>query len=128
MMKLTRRIVIVMLFMFIMTGCTKTEETEVEAVRVDCYRRWFYAFDKYSEDKEYIDRLYDAISQMKLGEETAGLVTDYTDIIEFTFSDGHKERYEFEADMFVDQDRRKFIVAEGLPLIREVLDELMSKK
>ena len=126
--KVIKRILIVLLMLLIVTGCEKNETAEVEPIRVDCYRRWFYAFDKYSEDKEYINRLYDAISQMKLGEETAGLVTDYTDIIEFTFSDGHKERYEFEADMFVDQDRRKFVVAEGLPQIREVLDELMSKK
>ena len=29
---------------------------------------WLYAYERYSEDEEYITRLYEVISQMKLGE------------------------------------------------------------
>ena len=121
-----KKIVLIVLLILLMAGCSKQNET-IEPVRVDCYRRWLYAFDRYSEDKEYISRLYEAISSMKLGEETDVTVTDYTDIIEFTFSDGHKERYIFEADMYMDEQQKKYIIVEGLPQIRSILDELMMK-
>ena len=106
----------------------KKEPAQVKPVRVDCYRMWLYAYERYSEDEEYITRLYEAISQMKLGEKTEARVYDYSDAIEFTFSDGSKERYIFEAGMYVDEQQNHYAVAEGIERIRSILNELMAKK
>ena len=89
---------------------------------------WLYAYERYSKDEEYIARLYEAISQMKLAEKTEARVYDYSDAIEFTFSDGSKERYIFEAGMYVDEQQNHYAAAEGIERIRSILNELMAKK
>ena len=89
---------------------------------------WLYAYERYGEDEEYITRLYEAISQMKLGEKTEASVYDYSDAIEFTFSDGSNERYIFEAGMYVDEQQNHCVLEEGIERIRSILNELMAKK
>jgi hypothetical protein len=53
------------------------------------------------------------------------MVTDYTDVLCFTFVDGHSLRLEFEGECWVSEDGKRY-EAEGLDTLRSRLDGLME--
>ena len=100
----------------------KIENKGKEAVKMEYLRRYEYGADYECEDKEIIKKLLELIENLKIGNKSDMMTEDYTDILIFTYEDGTKDTYEFEADNIVIDDTRYEV--NGLREIRAILDQI----
>ena len=100
-------------------------ETEMPAaLKYD--RMWIYSAHAETEDPEVIRDIVEAVRNIRVQEKEGSRAEDYTDILLFTFRDGHTYRLEFEADSwFADDDTCLHV--EGLSPLRTILDGLLEK-
>ena len=100
-------------------------ETEMPAaLKYD--RMWIYSAYAETEDPETIRDIVEAVRNIKVQEKEGSRAEDYTDILLFTFRDGHTYRLEFEADSWLADDDTCLHV-EGLSPLRTILDGLLEK-
>lgn len=97
-----------------------------EPVKVEYDRMWEYSARGESEDPELLAALTAAIQNLSVGAPTNMAVTDYTDLLTFTFADGSQYRLEFEEQMWVREDGQRCTV-EGLRQVRSILDMLLGE-
>ena len=97
-------------------------------LKVIYQRRWIYGADKESSDPELILLLLQQIRDIKIGESTTMGVTDYTDIVIFEYEDGERMSYKFEADIYVKQEKERYIVTDGLQNFRATLEYMLKQK
>ncbi len=102
-----------------------TDSTEMP-VKLTYDRLWEYSAQGETEDPELIKAVLDAVSELKTGKETTMAVDDYTDIIVFTYADGGMIRYEFEDNILVDKDGKRYLVEGDLNRIRDMLEEVLD--
>ena len=113
-------------------GQTTAEETPVlwpetempAALKYD--RMWIYSAQAETEDPEVIRDIVEAVRNIRVQEKEGSRAEDYTDILLFTFRDGHTYRLEFEADSWLADDNTCLHV-EGLSVLRTLLDGLLEK-
>ena len=100
-------------------------ETEMPAdLKYD--RMWIYSAHAETEDPEVIRDIVEAVRNIRVQEKEGSRAEDYTDILLFTFRDGHTYRLEFEADSWLADDDTCLHV-EGLSPLRTILDGLLEK-
>ena len=100
-------------------------ETEMPAaLKYD--RMWIYSAHAETEDPEVIRDIVEAVRNIQVQEKEGSRAEDYTDILLFTFRDGHTYRLEFEADSWLADDDTCLHV-EGLSPLRTILDGLLEK-
>ena len=100
-------------------------ETEMPAaLKYD--RMWIYSAQAETEDPEVIRDIVEAVRNIRVQEKEGSRAEDYTDILLFTFRDGHTYRLEFEADSWLADDDTCLHV-EGLSPLRTILDGLLEK-
>ena len=100
-------------------------ETEMPAaLKYD--RMWIYSAHAETEDPEVIRDIVEAVRNIQVQEKEGARAEDYTDILLFTFRDGHTYRLEFEADSWLADDDTCLHV-EGLSPLRTILDGLLEK-
>ena len=134
-------IVLLAVLLAVLSGCQKKKEPETVIenngmieiredmpVKVTYHRMWIYGLDKESTDPELIMQLLKQIRDIKLGESTNMGVMDYTDIIIFEYEDGEKRSYKFESDIYVKQEKERYVVTDGLQYLRATLDYMVEQK
>ena len=89
-------------------------------------RGWIYSAQAEKEDPEVIRDIVEAVRNIRVQEKEGSRAEDYTDILLFTFRDGHTYRLEFEADSWLADDNTCLHV-EGLSVLRTLLDGLLEK-
>ena len=89
-------------------------------------RMWVYGDYAETDDAAMITAIIDALRQLTVGEKTDYSVTDFTDILTFTFSDGSTRRIEFEEYNWINERDRYHV--EGLAVLRGLLDEMIEAK
>ena len=100
-------------------------ETEMPAA-LEYDRMWIYSAQAETEDPEVIRNIVEAVRNIRVQEKEGSRAEDYTDILLFTFRDGHTYRLEFEADSWLADDNTCLHV-EGLSVLRTLLDGLLEK-
>ena len=100
------------------------EEMPAE-VRYD--RMWEYSDSAVTSDPDMIQRIVEAVKEVKPGSKTDTATEDYTDLLTFTFADGTEYRLEFENQTWVNEAGERY-ETEGLSSLREVLDEMIETK
>lgn len=98
-----------------------------EPVKVEYDRMWVYSARGESEDPELLAELTAALQSLKVGEPSELYVTDYTDVLTFTFPGGEQYRLEFEEQQWVTAGDKRFTV-EGLDRVRSILDTLLGEE
>ena len=95
-------------------------------VKLQYDRMWIYGAYAETEDASMIADIVAAVNALKVGEPSDVFVTDYTDILTFTFADGTTLRLEFEEYNWVKNDRERYHV-DGLSPLRSLLDNLLEE-
>ncbi len=115
-------------------SCKKKEEAMIETdlnnmpVKVLYRRMWEYSLDVESEDRQIINDLLEKIDRIQLGEKTDMGIEDYTDLIVFEYPDGTTKQYRFEADVYVEDDKNRYLVLSGLQDVRSILNAMVEGK
>ena len=113
-------------------SCKKKEEAMIETdlsnmpVKVLYRRMWEYSLDVESEDQQIINDLLEKIDRIQLGEKTDMGIEDYTDLIVFEYPDGTTNQYRFEADVYVEDDKNRYLVLSGLQDVRSILNAMVE--
>ena len=113
-------------------SCKKKEEAMIETdlnnmpVKVLYRRMWEYSLDVESEDRQIINDLLEKIDRIQLGEKTDMGIEDYTDLIVFEYPDGTTKQYRFEADVYVEDDKNRYLVLSGLQDVRSILNAMVE--
>ena len=89
-------------------------------------RMWIYSAYAETEDAAMIADIVAAVNALTVGEPSDVFVTDYTDILTFTFADGGMLRLEFEEYNWVKNERERYHV-DGLSPLRKLLDNLIEE-
>jgi len=89
-------------------------------------RMWIYGAYAETEDAAMIADIVATVNALTVGEPSDVFVTDYTDILTFTFADGGMLRLEFEEYNWVKNDRERYHV-DGLSPLRKLLDTLIEE-
>ncbi len=105
-------------------GLRVWSETETP-VKLRYDRLWEYSAAAETEDAAVIADIVAALESIRVGQPSEWMVTDYTDVLCFTFADGHSLRLEFEGECWVSEDGKRY-EAEGLDTLRSRLDGLME--
>ena len=127
-----KKILLIAMVMAIMGACAGTQEKPI-AIRDDmpmklAYQRmWEYSAYGESEDPAFIQTVLETIKQLQIGKETQMAADDYTDVIDFIYADGSRERYEFEAEWIVMDDGKRYEVIGSLSALRRLLDTLVEE-
>ena len=127
-----KKILLIAMVMAIMGACAGTQEKPI-AIRDDmpmklAYQRmWEYSAYGESEDPAFIQTVLETIKQLQIGKETQMAADDYTDVIDFIYTDGSRERYEFEAEWIVMDDGKRYEVIGSLSALRRLLDTLVEE-
>lgn len=101
-------------------------ETEMPAaLRYD--RLWVYSAYEETEDPEVIKQIVDAVKSLEVQGKEETAADDYTDILLFTFADGHTYRVKFEGECWISEENGRLHV-EGLTDLRFRLDDLLGEK
>ena len=118
------------------TGSSETEtdasalwpETELPvSLRYD--RMWVYSAYAETEDPEVIGGIVEAVQALEASGKEGSAVEDYTDLLLFTFADGHTRRLRFEEESWVTEEGRHLqMEGDGLARLRRLLDELLGEK
>ena len=118
------------------TGSSETEtdasalwpETELPvSLRYD--RMWVYSAYAETEDPEVIGGIVEAVQALEVTGKEGSAVEDYTDLLLFTFADGHTRRLRFEEESWVTEEGRYLqLEGDGLARLRRLLDELLGEK
>ena len=101
--------------------------TEEQPVRVRYDRMWIYSDYAESSDPAMIQALVDTVKALEVGDPTDMAVDDYTDVVTFFFPDDGMLRLEFEENIWVTGDGRRYHV-EGLFHVRRLLDEMLEEQ
>ena len=72
--------------------------------------------------------LLEKIDRIQLGEKTDMGIEDYTDLIVFEYPDGTTKQYRFEADVYVEDDKNRYLVLSGLQDVRSILNAMVEGK
>ena len=135
-------IILFSILLVVICGCQQKEKEKEKVIenngmleiredmplKVIYQRRWIYGADKESSDPELILLLLQQIRDIKIGESTTMGVTDYTDIVIFEYEDGERMSYKFEADIYVKQEKERYIVTDGLQNLRATLEYMLKQK
>ncbi|MBR6259961.1 MAG: hypothetical protein IKR24_00425 [Erysipelotrichaceae bacterium] len=97
-------------------------------VKVLYRRMWEYSLDVESEDRQIINDLLEKIDRIQLGEKTDMGIEDYTDLVVFEYPDGTTKQYRFEADVYVEDDKNRYLVLSGLQDVRSILNAMVEGK
>ena len=97
-------------------------------VKVLYRRMWEYSLDVESEDRQIINDLLEKIDRIQLGEKTDMGIEDYTDLIVFEYPDGQTKQYRFAADLYVEDDKNRYLVLSGLQDVRSILNAMIEGK
>ena len=103
-------------------------ETELPvSLRYD--RMWVYSAYVETGDPEVIRNIVDAVQALEVTGKEGSAVEDYTDLLLFTFADGHTRRLRFEEESWVTEEGRYLqMEGDGLARLRKLLDELLGEK
>ena len=99
-------------------------ETEIPTA-LEYDRMWIYGAHAETEDPEAIRKIVEAVRNIRVQEQEGSRAEDYTDILLFTFRDGHTCRLEFDADSWLVDDDTCLHV-EGLSALRTLLVGLLE--
>ena len=89
-------------------------------------RMWIYSAYAETDDTAVIANIVAAVNSLTVGEPSDVFVTDYTDILTFTFADGKTLRMEFEENNWVKNGSERYHV-DGLAPLRSLLDGLLDE-
>ena len=130
-----KKMMVLMMALLVLGACstkkTKDDKTPIQSkeqapVRMTYDRMWEYSAHAESEDSEYICEVLEMITSFKKGEETDIVTEDFTDIITFYYADDTSERFVFEENSLVENEKR-YSVEGNLSGLRGLLEKCLEE-
>lgn len=95
---------------------------------VEYLKRWYEAGDYEIRDTETKYALYNALYDLKLGEETEFDEKFHTDVFYLYFKDGSQRRYQFSDGLFKTEDGRYIEVVSGYDIVNKIINVITGQE